>query len=159
MEKNIFQEFAEKFNSPWKHVSFNLYVFFIVVGFGGLDIWTSVYELICKPTGDIYSVAQNLGGFFVAIIAASVIDLYTALSFKNMLSLQILSVAIFGVSLIMYAICYLNHGYFGFIVSLVGSIAGIAIWIVANSDNEKWSESTFYNKMRGAGLNHGEGWQ
>lgn len=176
VEKNIFQELFEQFKTPWKYNAFRLYFPILVIGFGCTDIWVSVYEYFTTQAvsphavsahavatqvanaREIYPVTQNISGFFVALIAASTVDLWTSLAFRNMLSLAFLSFGIIGLATILYLVCYFQHGPLGFFLSLVGAVLGLVVWIIANSAEDKWSDSNFYAKMRGADTQHTKGW-
>lgn len=156
MDKTIFHELLEQFKAPWRHVAFWIYLVVVVIGFGAIDVWVSVFDY--SKNHDIYGVSQNVSGFFAALIAASTVDLLTSLVFKNQLSLIFLCFGIIVGGLLLYLVCYLQHGYLGLFLSLIGALISLVIWITANSAEDKWSDSSFLTKMRGADTQHGKSW-
>jgi hypothetical protein len=157
MEKNIFQEALDYFLLPWKQVAFWLYFVGIVIGFGGIGIWLCIYECAVSKEADMYKVSQNLGLYSMAIIAASIVDLNLSTSFKNLASLNILTVILLGVATVLFLLSYYIHSGYGMVPALLGIFISLTVWVLANAENEKLNDSKFYDKMRGE--IHGRTWE
>lgn len=157
MEKNVFQEALEYFLLPWKQTAFWLYFIGIVIGFGGIGIWLCIYECAVSKEDDMYKVSQNLGLYFIAIIAASIVDLNLSTSFKNLASLNILTVIILGFTVVLFLLSYYIRSEYGIIPAMVGVFISLLVWTLANAENEKLNDSKFYDKMHGG--SHGKSWE
>lgn len=158
MERNIFHEAFEHFSLPWKQVAFKLYFFGIVIGFGGVGLWLTIYECYMSTENDMYKVSQGLGTYFIAIIAASIVDMNLSTSFKNLSSLYILTVIILGLAFVLFLFSYFIKSGYSIIPAIIGTLISLIVWTLANAENEKLNDKTFYEKMRGADQNHGRSW-
>lgn len=147
MNQTFIEELIEKFKLPWKHSAFNYYFFWIVLVFGSLGIIiTSVIE-INSQVPHYYNISQCIGTTFIALIAGSLVDLNLSLSFKNIPSLIINSIAFIGISVFLLYLSFNIKSNWSFVPSVSGYLLALLIWILANSDNERLSDGNYYKKM------------
>jgi len=156
MERKFFQEIKHRLARPWNSAFFG-YFFLIVIVFAGFGVAYSFLNAIKSPQNDGIIVAQNLATYFMAILAASVIDLNISWEIENRVSFLLYSMLIFVIGIILLIWTYSVSSDFAFIPSILGCVLSWLIWILANAFNEKLSDETFYNKMRGKGK-HGKTW-
>ncbi len=159
MEKNFFQEVWERFKMPWKYSAFRSYFIWIVLIFGGFGIFLTILKVSKSPDIKGFVVAQDMSTYFIAIIAASLVDLNLSFSIKNIASLIINSLAFFGVSLLLLYLAYNLESNWAFVPASLGVVLSLVIWVLANADNEKLSDSNYYDMMRGKDVGHGSNWQ
>jgi hypothetical protein len=146
-QKTFFAELTERFKMPWKHGAFRSYFFWIVILFGGFGIMITCYKEATKPTPEIFNISRCIGTTFIAVIAASLVDLNLSFNIKNIPSLIINSIAFIAVSiLLMYFSFSINSGW-SLVPSILGYILSLLIWILANADNDRLSDETYYKKM------------
>lgn len=155
---NFFREIVERFKLPWSKGAFNAYFFIIVVFFGGIGIWASMLDVWNDCGKDAYRISQNIGTYFMAIIAASLVDLNLSFKIKNVASLVIYSMACLGVACGLFYWSYNITSNYSFIFSILGILIGWLVWILANADNEKLNDSTFYTEMRNNEEGHAKNW-
>lgn len=158
MEMNFFQEVWLRFQMPWKQGAFVGYFIFIVVLFGGVGVLASIHDVYQDGWKDCFRIAQNVGTYFMAIIAASVVDLNLSLSIKNFASLIIYSIVALAVSLVLFYWSYTANSNVAFVPACLGLVLGLVVWILANADNDKLNDSSFYSIMRGKKEGHGNNW-
>lgn len=156
MKRKFFQEICDRLSKPWNSAFFG-YFFLIVIVFAGFGVFYSFFNALHSPSGEAVIVAQNLATYFMAILAASVIDLNISWEIENRVSFLLYSVIILVVGILLLIWTYSMNSGFAFVPSILGCLLSWFIWIIANADNEKLSDENFYNKMRGKG-NHGETW-
>lgn len=156
MNRSFFQEIGYRFSKPWNS-AFLGYFLLIVIVFAGFGVAFSFLSAIKSPQNDGIIVAQNLGTYFMAILAASVIDLNISWEIENRVSFLIYSLLAFAVGVGILVCTYLIKSDLAFIPAFLGCLLAWLIWIIANSTNEKLSDENFYNNMRGKDK-HGNNW-
>lgn len=143
---------------PWRYSAFVSYFVFIVIFFGGCGVFISIWDSYKSCWYEKYKIAQNIATYFMAIIAASVVDLNLSTSIKNIASLIINSIALLGIAFLLFLLTYSTKSSFAFLPAISGLIISLCVWILANADNEKLSDQSFYKKMRGNDIGHGNNW-
>lgn len=156
MERKFFQEIYHRLTIPWNSAFFG-YFLLIVIVFAGFGVAYSFFSAVKSPQDDGIIVAQNLATYFMAILAASVIDLNISWEIENRVSFLIYSILIFVLGVFILIWTYSINTDFAFIPAIIGCILSWLIWILANATNEKLSDENFYNNMRGKGK-HGNNW-
>lgn len=156
MERNFIQEIGHRLTKPWNSAFFG-YFFLIVIVFAGFGVAFSFFNAIKSPQDDGVIVAQNLATYFMAILAASIIDLNISWEIENRVSFLIYSILVFVIGVFILIWTYLLSTDFAFIPAIIGCLLSWIIWILANAYNEKLSDENFYNTMRGRDK-HGINW-
>jgi len=67
--------FSERFNSPIEHPEYILYFIIIIIGLGGISIWTSLFVEYHEFIFNNKNVIGNLLTFSVAILATGSIEM------------------------------------------------------------------------------------
>lgn len=159
--KNFFDEISNRLImqfKPFNHLYLIVLVFFVLI-VGGFGTWYTVW-VDSDKTDYFVRVSFSMFQFCSAILATSMIDLYT-----NEKLVHKISFFIYGLALILsliglfYLFCTNNH-----LTSLIGSsiclIVTMVVWHLANCDNEKFNESTFNGRIRGEAREiHGNDWE
>lgn len=158
MHTPFHQEIIERFRLPWKFFAFNSYFVSIVIGFGGIGIFIKLYQILQCTEVKGYTVAQDLSTYAIAIIAASLVDLNLSLNIKSKPSLTITSFAIGGISILLVFLSYKINSYWALLPGSFAALISLIVWVLANADNENLSDSTYYEKMRGKDIGHGQNW-
>jgi len=158
MTTGFFEEQCIRFKMPWKKSAFKSYFIWIVLLFGGLGIVFTCISEFAENTPRYYIIAQSIATTFVALTAASLVDLNLSFNIKNIPSLIINSIACFGLSLILLYFAFKLKSCWSFIPAVVGYLIGLLIWILANADNEKLSDENYYNKMYSKAAELSKGW-
>lgn len=148
MEEKFLAEQWKRFCNPWKNPAFKYYLFWIVFCFGSLGIGISIAQEYKNVEGfEIKKISESIATTFVALIAGSLVDLNLSFNIKNIPSLIINSIAFIGVSILLVYLSFSINGLWSLIPAVIGYLLSLVIWILANSDNEKLSDSTYYKRM------------
>lgn len=151
-------ELKERFVLPWKSSAFVSYFIWIVFLFGGIGIAMTIWQELSNDSFNHNNLSKSIGTTFLGLIAASLVDLNLNYNIKNVPSFTINSYGIAGLCVVLFVISFNSDGWGGIVVSLIGYFCALAIWILANSDNDKLNdENYFYNRMRGKDT-HGSNW-
>ncbi|KFF11185.1 hypothetical protein [Flavobacterium hydatis] len=147
MNKNFIEEQFERFKAPWKNSAFNYYFYWIIIGFGGIGIWLTIYEESNKSNLDVTVISKCIATTAIAIISASLVDLNLSFNLKNVPSLIINSIAFFGISIFLLILSFNVTGSYSLIAAVPGYLIALLIWVLANSDNGKLSDESYFNQM------------
>lgn len=147
MNSDFFNELKDRFKMPWKHFAFKSYFFWILLMFGSLGIFITIYDVVNSKAPDCNLISQSISTTFIALIAGSLVDLNLSFTIKNIPSLIINTIATVGVSILFLFLSFKIDGALSLLPAIVGYILAILIWIIANADNEKLSDETFYKKI------------
>jgi len=152
-------EILERFKLPWRYFAFNTYFAFIVIGYGGLGIFIKLYQICTGNETNGYTIAQDMATYGIAIIAASIVDINLSLNIKSRPSLAIWSFVVGGISFLLMILSYKINSYWAVIPGLLSVLLALAIWVLAYADNENLSDSSYFEKMRGKEVGHGNNWE
>lgn len=143
---------------PFKPLSwaFLLYLFFFVIGYGGLGVWLTVYTY-SGTEEHLSHIPPAIGTYFLALWATSFFDLNTSKDVINKKSIFNISIAGLGLAILFLFLAYENT-LISYLWALLGLIISIMYWIFVNSDNQSFYES-FEEQVKGeAKQKHGKGW-
>ena len=158
VEMNFFQEMWFKLTIPWKFIAFNSYFIWIILLFGGFGIFTTIYMECTSSCAQYYKIAQSMATFFIAIIAASLVDINLSYTVKNVPSLMINTIALVGVAFTLALITFKIQDNRAFLPASIGYLISLLVWVLANAENEKLRDKTFQKAMRGKDVGHGAKW-
>jgi drug/metabolite transporter (DMT)-like permease len=147
MPKTFKQEIWERFKMPWKHSAFKAYFFWIVIVFGGLGIGITLCTELSKDSPSLSNIGQSISTTFVALIAASLVDLNLSYDFENIPSLIINSIACIALAILLLFLSFKFSNFWSLFFSIIGYILALLVWILANADNEKLADEIFYKRM------------
>lgn len=145
--KHFLTEQYERFKMPWKHFAFKSYFFWIVIIFGSLGVFITLYEELTACHPDPEKISEGIATTFVALIAASLVDLNLSFNVKNIPSLIINSIAFIGLSILLLFLSFSVQSWWSLIPAIVGYVLSLLIWILANADNERLADETYYKRM------------
>jgi len=159
MNSKFFDEIVERFKKPWDKTAFNLYFFVIVILYGGAGIIASMYQYFISTTEqNIYSISQNMATYFIALTAASLVDIALDYNTKNKPSFAISSIFTSGLVLILFLYAYNTKGTSAFILGFIGILISLFIWVLANYENKKLDDENYYKTVSDNSQDHGANW-
>lgn len=147
MKENFINEIINRFKSPWKHFGFKSYFFWVVIVFGGIGISMTIRDVVNSKTPDLSIVSKSIATTFVAIIAASLVDLNLSYSIKNVPSLIINSMGFTGISILLMILSFNIQGAWSLLPAIFGYMLALSIWILANADNDKLFDDNYLQQI------------
>lgn len=147
INKRFTEEQYERFKMPWKNTAFVSYFIWIVFLFGGLGIISTLISELSSNDPHSYIIAQSIATTSVALTAASLIELNLSFNIRNIPSLIINTVACFGLTILLLFFTFKLKSCLSFIPAILCYLISILIWILANADNQKLSDETYYKIM------------
>lgn len=145
--ENFFKKLCTKFKLPWKCTAFILYFIFIIVLFGGVSIIATIYEEFCKESFNFSTLSRSIATTASAIVAASLVELNLSYNIKFMPSLTIITISIVGVSFALFLWVFNISSGWSLLPAILSYAICLFVWIIANSENEKLCDETYYKRM------------
>ena len=159
---NFLNELKERFSIPFKPFNYAYfgYLVGILIGFGGLGIWVSIFQDISSSNSLWTTVPTNISTYFIALLASSFIDLNVLPNAINRVSMLIYSVIFLGVGFLLFWLSINISSNLSFIPATLGFIFAILTWHIANCDSDKFNDDSFNTKIRtqGKGIHGGDKW-
>lgn len=166
---SVIKETWYAFKKPWKAPSFILYFIVMVIGFGGIGVFLSIYQLhyyrkIVKEqlesTIDIIrsAIAQNMMTYAIAIIvpAALVIFLHIIIpKAKHKISHSIITIAVLLCVILIVCFTYIKGS---FVVASISVFLSWVFWVIANSENETLQDESYNTMIQKEVKKHGNNW-
>ena len=128
----------------------------IVFIMGGLGIIFNLVVNNLNITG-VPEISKNIGVFFIAILISATVDLNLTESIVNRKSFLIWSVLTAFVSVILLFLIFTTQNTWSYLFAGIGVVIAIIVWVLANSDSDKFNES-IYNNLSGKNKGHGASW-
>lgn len=152
----------EKLAKSFTHPELILYWFFIVIVLGANGVWLSIGFEQGKCRVEHRTIILSLCSYFIAVLASSSADLILAKpdydpetatmdeivkknQAKKMIAMLGISVLITGLALTLLSI-YSSEG-LGYILSLVGVIITLVVWLIANAENPMTKDEPVSNPV------------
>ena len=159
--KHFFSEIVERLKlqvKPFNDLYFT-YLLVFVIGIGGIGIWVSIFQELQKDVINEYNITFNIGTYFIALVSTSYIDLTTNDKITNKKSLQIYSFVMLIVLLFLFYLSNNCKPFWSIIFSIIGTFITLLVWHIANSENQKFNEENYNQKIRKeAAKTHGHNW-
>ncbi|WP_215222605.1 hypothetical protein [Echinicola shivajiensis] len=163
-EETFLEELHNRIKAPLQpnfNWAFWGYFIGIVVLFGGLGVWFSIYESTLSNENDSYLVSRNLATFFISIWAASFIEINSLHHIQNKLSIFIYTTILFGIIFFLLFLSFQISSGKSFFFSIPGIILSLFVWYLAYADSDKFNEQSYNAKLRNevAQKGHGKKWE
>jgi hypothetical protein len=98
---------------------------------------------LIKSTPDFPIISKCIAATFVAIIAASLVDLNLTFNIKNIPSLIINTLTFMGMSILLLVLSFNMSGPKSLAPAILGYFLALIVWVLANSDNDKLSDDNY----------------
>ena len=135
--------FKSRFSTPAEHPEYILYFFLIVIGFGAMGVWTSIYVESQNAIFNHHDLIANISSFSIAIMATGSIELMfiknevigTSLFFITLI-LIVIGVIAFLVSMSIDDLC-------AYYVAIPVALLALLVWWIANAENANLTKNFF----------------
>lgn len=136
----LWKYLRDQLSAPVGHVSFWFYLIGAIVVVGGLGVWVEVYQATQRPNAP--SVLTAIYTYFPAVAAAGSFQMN--LEADDMKYVRSFALGAFGlvlVAVIFQALHVFGDGVWSFVVGIVGSIAALLLWWIANGKNPSFQDA------------------
>lgn len=158
---NFFNEIKGRYSIPFRPINYAYfgYLIGILIGFGGLGIWVSIYQEFTSVDRFWSTVPTAMSTYFIALLASSFIDLNVLPNTINRVSMLIYSVIFLGLGFLLFWLSNVMATKYAFIPAILGVLFALLTWHIANCDSDKFSDESYNATIRsGAKGTHGQNW-
>ena len=135
--------FKNRFTSPIEHPEYVFYFIIVIIGFGAIGVWSSLYVEYYNKVYNHSNVISNLLSFSVAIIATGSIELMFVENKFIRKTLFLISVFIIFTSCILFLLSMKINSSNGYWIAIPFSLFSLYIWWIANADNANLTKNFF----------------
>lgn len=167
--QSVIKEFWGAFIKPWKEPSFTLYFIFMVVGFGGIGIFLSIYQHWyynqqineCSNAVDKITesaIAQSIMTYAIAILVPAALSIFLHLIIpkaKYKISHSIITITTLLVVILLVCFTFIKGSMY---IAGIATIIAWIFWIVANSENDSLKDGSYNSMIKKEVKKHGQGW-
>lgn len=135
--------FNKRIITPFDHPEFIFYFLLVIIGFGGIGIWYSIYYEVSKVIFLHSNIIGNILSFSVAIIAAGSLELMFVenKAIKNPLLLISLIIIVL-ITILFFVFINLNNPLNYFFVIPIGMFS-LFVWWIGNAENSNLTRNYF----------------
>jgi hypothetical protein len=135
--------FNKRIKTPIEHPEFIFYFILVIIGFGGIGIWYSIYFELSKEICVHSNILGNILSFSIAIIAAGSLELMFVenKAIKNPLLLISLIIIVLAITLF-FVFINLNNPLNYFFVIPIGLLS-LFVWWIGNAENSNLTRNYF----------------
>jgi hypothetical protein len=139
--------FVERFMNPWKHPEFIIYFILILIVFGGVSIWFTIFIESSKVCISHNSIIVSIFGYAIPVISAGAVDLiFTQEKYlKN--SIRLIAFCIVPLAILALLLCFNSNSIQGYIFAILTTIVAWLVWWIANSDNANLCDNSFFQEQ------------
>lgn len=159
------KEIRDAFTEPWSDFSFVLYFLTMIVGFGGIGIYLSIYQYVnisvdASNIQDLYkdAIAQNMMTYSVAILIPAALSIFLHVIIprsKHIISHSIITLSLSILNIILICFTFFDGN---MLVAIPSTILSWAFWVIANSKNKSLKDNEYYSEIKNSADKHGEKW-
>lgn len=156
-EVSFFKELWERFKYPWNITSFVLYFLFVIIVFGGVGIWLSIFQ---EGHTQLDFVADNMMTYSIAlsIPACITIILQYFPKAENQVSLIICIISLLLIEVVVIVLFVVLNTNCKFYIAILGLLLSWIFWTIANSDNKYLDDKSYRQTIKDDLKKHGKDW-
>lgn len=132
--------FKERIITPLNHPEYILYLLIIVIGFGAMSIWYTLYSEYQKCIFSNENIIISIASFAITIMASGSIELMFAENKAIKTSLFFTTLGLIVVGLILFFVCIKTNRYF---LTILFALGALFIWWIANAENANLTKDYF----------------
>lgn len=152
---SLIAELWDRLSKPWKESGFTLYFFVVIIAFGGIGIWLSIYR-----GGDnvMANVSDNLFTYSIALLVPAFVNIVAPLvaTYTHKLSWFLLILLTLFIEIVL--VLWSENAKGLLIPSLMSTFIALGYWVIANSDNPGLRDKSFDQGIKGDINKHGNNW-
>jgi hypothetical protein len=132
--------FKDRIVTPLDHPEYILYFLIIVVGFGAISIWYTIYTESQKCVFSEGNLIISIASFAIAIMASGSIELMFAENKVIKTTLFLTTLGLIATGLILFFVCIRINHYF---LAVLFALGALFIWWIANAENANLTKNFF----------------
>ncbi len=155
MEENLLRELFNRLTKPWTKSGFGIYFAVVIILFGGIGIWLSIY----RGGDNVWSnVSDNMFTYSIALFVPAFISIVLPpmINFKHKLSWVVMIFLMLFVEIIL--VIWSERMKDCIIPAVISTLFSWMFWVIANSENASLWDKSYDNIIKDGEAKHGHGW-
>ena len=155
MNENILREFKRRLTKPWTKSGFGFYFVVIIILFGGIGIWLSIYR---GGENVLSSVSDNMFTYSIALFVPAFISIVLPpmLNFKHRLSWIVLIFLILFIETVL--VIWSEQTKNCLLPAIISTLLSWVFWVIANCDNQTLADESYDDIIKNGESKHGQSW-
>ncbi len=155
MDENILQELLSRLTKPWRKSGFGLYFVVVVILFGGIGIWLSIYR---GGENVLSSVSDNMFTYSIALLVPAFISIVLPpmLNLKHKLSWVVMIFLMLFIEIIL--VVWSERMKDCIIPAIISTLFSWLFWVIANCENPSLWDKSYDKTIKDGEAKHGQGW-
>jgi hypothetical protein len=144
--------YKDRIISPLDHPEYILYFILIVIGFGAISIWYTIYTESMNDVFNHKNLINSIASFSVAIMASGSIELMFAETKAIKITLFFTTLALIIIGFLLFFTCVCTDQY---LLTILFALGSLFIWWIANAANANLTKDYFVEQSEESEkLNH-----
>lgn len=155
MEDNLIRELLQRLVKPWSKSGFGIYFVVVIILFGGIGIWLSIYR---GGENVLSNVSDNMFTYSIALFVPAFINIVLPpmLNFKHKLSWVVMIFLMLFIEIVLVIWSERMKDYI--LPAIISTLLSWAFWVIANCDNESLVDNSYDKTIKDGEAKHGRGW-
>ena len=155
MNENLFHELIRRLTKPWRKSGFGLYFAVVIILFGGIGIWLSVFR---GGENVLSNVSDNMFTYSIALFVPAFISIVLPpmLTFKHRLSWIVLIFLMLFVEIVL--VIWSEQVKDCIVPAIISTLLSWMFWVIANSENNMLADESYDNIIKSEEAKHGQSW-
>lgn len=155
MDENLLQELLSRLTKPWRKSGFGFYFVVVVILFGGIGIWLSIYR---GGENVLSNVSDNMFTYSIALFVPAFISIVLPPMFnlKHKLSWVVLIFLMLFVEIVL--VVWSERMKDCILPAIISTLLSWAFWVIANCDNPSLWDKSYDKTIKDGEAKHGQGW-
>lgn len=156
MDDNLLRELIQRLTKPWGKSGFGLYFAVVIILFGGIGIWLSIYR---GGENILSNVSDNMFTYSIALFVPAFINIVLPpmLTFKHRLSWIVLIFLMLFIEIIL--VIWSEQVKDCIFPAIISTLLSWIFWVIANSENRSLLDDSYDNIIKNGEAKHGQRWQ
>lgn len=137
---------SDRFRKPFKHPEFIIYFVLIIVGFGSIGIFSSIFSEFTVNVKE-RNIILSMSSYFLAIVSTGAVELLFIEDkiIKN--AIRLLAIAFLALCILFLFIAFKVGITPAFVISSLGIVLAWFVWWIANAVNANLCDDSLFTKM------------
>lgn len=136
----------DRLKSPARHPEFILYFILIIIGFGSIGVYISIF---CDFSEDKWerNITLSMSSYFFAIVSTEAVELLFVKDKYIRNAILLIAILTLAICVVLVIVSFNVTLLWAFIVSGIGILLAWIVWWIANAENANLCDDSFFQKL------------
>lgn len=156
MDENLLRELLHRLTKPWSKSGFGLYFAVVIVLFGGVGIWLSIFR---GGENVMSNVSDNMFTYSIALLVPAFISIVLPpmLTFKHKLSWVVMIFLMLFIEIVL--VVWSERMKDCILPAIISTLFSWVFWVIANCENPSLWDKSYDKTIKDGEAKHGQRWE